>query len=109
VYSAAVTFGDRRRTIPPAIQHPEIAALVGEATEVRPRQEVMELRLVGQWREPPSIVTAAVRFHEHYCGLSSAHATRRNPSTCRSQPSSLFQLAKMRLTKLSSACSPAAK
>lgn len=35
-----------------SIEHPQIAMLVGEATEVRLWQEVMELRLVGQDSDP---------------------------------------------------------
>jgi len=31
------------------------------------------------------------------CSVTSAHAARRNPSTCRSHPSSWYQLAKIRL------------
>ena len=45
-----------------SIEHPEIATLVGEATEVRLWQEVMKLRLIGQDSDPPPIVTAEVQF-----------------------------------------------
>lgn len=62
-----------------AIEHPEIAALVGEATEVRLRQEMMELRLVGQWRVEPSIVTAEVHFHQRFGGFENlGHYTLRS-------------------------------
>lgn len=58
---------------------------------------VMELRLVRQWGERASIVTAEVPFQETFGrACTPAHATRRNPSTCRSHWSSRFQLTKVR-------------
>ena len=42
----------------------QIATLVGEATEVRLWQEMMELRLIGQDSDPPPIVTAEVQFRQ---------------------------------------------
>ena len=54
----------------------------------------------SEWRRPASIVTAEVQLHETSvrAAFRLAHATRRKPSTCRSHPSSRFQLAKMRVT-----------
>jgi len=48
-----------------AIENPEVAALVGEATEVRLRQKVMELGLVRQRREPAPLSRQRCNFTKH--------------------------------------------
>jgi hypothetical protein len=81
-----------------AIKYPQIATLVGEATKVGLRQEVMELRLVRQRREPAPLSQRRCNFSKHLGTYGTAHAARLRPSICLNHPSSWFQLAKMRLT-----------